>query len=70
MTNLATQLAATAQRVPDKAGIKLDQAVVPWGALYAAATAVAGYPRRLSGLDELPKGPTGKILRREVSPPV
>ncbi len=27
------------------------------------------YPRRLWQLDELPKGPTGKILRREVRPP-
>ena len=27
------------------------------------------YPRRLWLVDELPKGPTGKILRREVSPP-
>ena len=26
------------------------------------------YPRRLWLLDELPKGPTGKILRREVRP--
>ncbi len=27
------------------------------------------YPRRVWIVDELPKGPTGKILRREVSPP-
>jgi long-chain acyl-CoA synthetase len=27
------------------------------------------YPRRLWLVDELPKGPTGKILRREVHPP-
>ncbi|CAN5678140.1 long-chain fatty acid--CoA ligase [soil metagenome] len=27
------------------------------------------YPRQLWIVDELPKGPTGKILRREVSPP-
>ena len=27
------------------------------------------YPRQLWRLDELPKGPTGKILRREVHPP-
>ena len=27
------------------------------------------YPRRIWELDELPKGPTGKILRREVRPP-
>jgi long-chain acyl-CoA synthetase len=26
------------------------------------------YPRRIWSLDELPKGPTGKILRREVRP--
>jgi long-chain acyl-CoA synthetase len=28
------------------------------------------YPRRLWLLDALPKGPTGKILKREISPPV
>ncbi len=27
------------------------------------------YPRHVRLLDELPKGPTGKILRREVEPP-
>jgi long-chain acyl-CoA synthetase len=27
------------------------------------------YPRRIWFVDELPKGPTGKILKREISPP-
>lgn len=27
------------------------------------------YPRHIWLVDELPKGPTGKILRREVRPP-
>jgi long-chain acyl-CoA synthetase len=27
------------------------------------------YPRRVWLVDALPKGPTGKILRREVQPP-
>jgi long-chain acyl-CoA synthetase len=27
------------------------------------------YPRQIWLVDELPKGPTGKILRREVNPP-
>jgi len=27
------------------------------------------YPRHIWVVDELPKGPTGKILRREVKPP-
>ena len=27
------------------------------------------YPRRVWLLDELPKGPTGKILKREIVPP-
>ena len=27
------------------------------------------YPRRVWLVDSLPKGPTGKILRREVQPP-
>ena len=28
------------------------------------------YPRHVWILDELPKGPTGKILKREIKPPV
>jgi long-chain acyl-CoA synthetase len=28
------------------------------------------YPRRVWIVDELPKGPTGKILRREIKPPI
>ena len=28
------------------------------------------YPRQLWFVDELPKGPTGKILKREIQPPV
>jgi acyl-coenzyme A synthetase/AMP-(fatty) acid ligase len=28
------------------------------------------YPRRVWLVDELPKGPTGKILKREIKPPV
>jgi long-chain acyl-CoA synthetase len=27
------------------------------------------YPRKVWFVDELPKGPTGKILKREVEPP-
>src|SRR4028119_1785722 len=27
------------------------------------------YPRKIWFVDELPKGPTGKILKREISPP-
>jgi long-chain acyl-CoA synthetase len=27
------------------------------------------YPRKIWFVDELPKGPTGKILKREVAPP-
>ena len=27
------------------------------------------YPRKLWLVDELPKGPTGKILKREIEPP-
>jgi long-chain acyl-CoA synthetase len=27
------------------------------------------YPRRVWLVDELPKGPTGKILKREIDPP-
>jgi long-chain acyl-CoA synthetase len=28
------------------------------------------YPRQVWFVDELPKGPTGKILKREIKPPV
>lgn len=45
MTNLATNLAATAQRLPDKVGIKLDQAEVTWSQLFGAAAKVAGQLR-------------------------
>ncbi len=27
------------------------------------------YPRRIWFVDDLPKGPTGKILKREIEPP-
>ncbi|GAA6525530.1 long-chain fatty acid--CoA ligase [Intrasporangium sp. DVR] len=45
MTNLATNLVATATRLPDKVGIKLDQAEISWGQLHAAAAKVAGQLR-------------------------
>ncbi len=45
MTNLATNLVATAGRIPDKVGIKLDQAEVTWSALHHAAARVAGQLR-------------------------
>ncbi|HET9632380.1 MAG TPA: long-chain fatty acid--CoA ligase [Terrabacter sp.] len=41
MTNLAANLAATAARVPDKVGIRLDSAEVTWSALHRAAATVA-----------------------------
>ena len=50
MTNLAANLAATAARVPDKVGIKLDQVEVSWSALHRAAAAVAGQ-LRAAGLE-------------------
>lgn len=50
MTNLAANLAATAQRLPDKTGIKLDAAEVPWGTLYGAAAKAAGQ-LRAAGLE-------------------
>ena len=28
------------------------------------------YPRQVWFVDELPKGPTGKVLKREIQPPV
>lgn len=34
------------------------------------ALAAYKYPRRVWIVEELPKGPTGKILKREIHPPV
>ena len=50
MTNLATNLVATAQRLPDKTGIKLDQVEVTWAQLHGAAAKVAGQ-LRAAGLE-------------------
>ncbi|MCU1536867.1 MAG: hypothetical protein JWP82_1218 [Humibacillus sp.] len=50
MTNLATNLVATATRIPDKVGIKLDQVEVTWSQLHAAAAKVAGQ-LRAAGLE-------------------
>jgi long-chain acyl-CoA synthetase len=35
-----------------------------------ASVAAYKYPRQVWFVDELPKGPTGKILKREIRPPV
>ena len=35
-----------------------------------ANVAAYKYPRRVWFVDELPKGSTGKILKREIAPPV
>src|SRR6188472_4178754 len=50
MTNLANNLVATAERIPDKVGIRLDQVGVTWSALHRAAAAVAGQ-LRAAGLE-------------------
>jgi long-chain acyl-CoA synthetase len=50
MTNLATNLVATAERIPDKVGIRLDQAEVTWSQLLTAAAQVAGQ-LRAAGLE-------------------
>ena len=42
MTNLASNLVATAERIPDKVGIRLDQVAVTWSQLHQAAARVAG----------------------------
>ena len=51
--------------------LKSDAAATPAELIAFAKERVAAYkyPRRLWLVDELPKGPTGKILRREVHPP-
>ena len=41
MTNLANNLVATAERLPDKVGIRLDSATMTWSKLHAAAAEVA-----------------------------
>ena len=35
-----------------------------------ASIAAYKYPRHVWFVDELPKGPTGKVLKREIRPPV
>ena len=66
MTNLATNLVATAQRLPDKTGIKLDQGEVTWAQLHGAAadcgTAARGRlePDRVSS--SLPNVPAYPVL--------
>ncbi|GAA5024288.1 long-chain fatty acid--CoA ligase [Terrabacter aeriphilus] len=47
MTNLAANLVATAGRIPDKVGIRLDQLEVSWSALHRAAAAVAAQLRAI-----------------------
>jgi acyl-CoA synthetase (AMP-forming)/AMP-acid ligase II len=46
----------------------------PWapGTVRLIGVDIAGhkYPRRVWFVDELPKGPTGKILKRAIEPPV
>ena len=36
--------------------------------IFAAANVMRKYPRTIWFSDELPKGPTGKILKREIKP--
>ena len=50
MTNLANNLVATAERIPDKVGIRLDQVGVTWSQLHQAAARVAGQ-LRAAGLE-------------------
>src|SRR6187551_2661574 len=50
MTNLASNLVATAERIPDKVGIRLDQVEVTWSQLHQAAARVAGQ-LRAAGLE-------------------
>ncbi|MER7071365.1 long-chain fatty acid--CoA ligase [Terrabacter sp. NPDC000476] len=47
MTNLAANLVATAGRIPDKVGIRLDQLEVSWSALHRAAAVVAAQLRAI-----------------------
>ena len=50
MTNLASNLVATAERIPDKVGIRLDQVEVTWSQLHQAAAGwrVSSGPRASS----------------------
>ncbi|HET7397759.1 MAG TPA: long-chain fatty acid--CoA ligase [Intrasporangium sp.] len=50
MTNLATNLVATAERLPDKVGIRLDSVALTWAQLHDAAAGVAGRLRE-AGLE-------------------
>ncbi|MBA2509703.1 MAG: long-chain fatty acid--CoA ligase [Nocardioidaceae bacterium] len=63
-TDLGEEVGAAVALKPDT-----DASVDDLRAFAKERLAAYKYPRQLWIVDELPKGPTGKILRREVSPP-
>ncbi len=75
--NLAENLTRRAATSPHAPAVKRDDAVMSYAALGEASARVAGllqvaaykYPRHIWIVDDLPKGPTGKILKREIKLP-
>ena len=86
MTNLACNLIEASRRHPERVALRLDEIEVPYTGRDAASARFAGllvarglrpgdlagykYPRRIWFVDEVPKGPTGKILKRDIAIPV
>jgi long-chain acyl-CoA synthetase len=65
VSNLALDLTATARRIPDNPAA--DTAELK--AFTKQRVAAYKYPRRVWLVESLPTGPTGTLLRREVTPP-
>ena len=70
---ITSGFAAAAQRCPDRAGLVDDIGMLTWREIDQRADAFASalqanykVPRNITVLEGLPRGSTGKILRREL----
>ena len=83
MSNLALDLVASAARIPDRIAAITGEHTMTYAESDGASAeldelrpfvkgrvAAYKYPRRIWFVDALPTGPTGKLLRREVKPPL
>jgi acyl-coenzyme A synthetase/AMP-(fatty) acid ligase len=68
MTNLASNLADTARTHPGRVAVRSVN-VKELRDHVRTQVAAYKYPRHVWIVDELPKGPTGKILKREIVVP-
>jgi acyl-coenzyme A synthetase/AMP-(fatty) acid ligase len=85
MANLASNLVETASGLGDSVTLRAGPTATTDAELDRASSRVAGmlrerdhvmaqvaaykYPRKVWTVNELPKGPTGKIVKREIVPP-